>query len=85
MESPSIIDIDHQYMICVKKNVFGDIVSLIADRLVVTGFFVIDQVRVKIISQCSVWKAPSLYNQLHDPLSKTQYGTNNQIQYTLHQ
>ena len=80
MESPSIIDIDHQYMICVKKNVFGDIASLRAGTLVVTVFFVIDQVRVKIISQCSVWKAP-LPIQSTTHFSKTQYGTNNQIQY----
>ena len=83
MESPSIIDIDHQCMIWgVKKNVFGDIASLIADRLVVTGFFVIDQVRGKIISQCV--ESPPPYTINYTPL-KTQYGTNNQIQYTLHQ
>ena len=67
MESPSIIDIDHQYMICVKKNVFGDIVSLIADRLVVTGFFIIDQVRVKIISQCVESPLP-IQSTAHSPL-----------------
>ena len=66
MESPSIIDIDHQYLIWGEGEFFWRIASIIADRFVVAGFFVIDQVRGKIISQCSVCgKPPSLYNQLH--------------------